>query len=57
MVAVPFSERMKFGFVGGLPEDVGGTRPLIHEDGEGVRVALEMGVASNGGALSEEGST
>ena len=53
----PASERMKLGFVCGRPEDVEVTRPLIHEDGEGVRVALEMGVASNGGALSEEGST
>ena len=57
MVVAPLSERTKFGFVCGWPEDVEGTRPLIHEDGEGVRVALEMGVASDGGALSEEGST
>ena len=48
---------MKLGFVCGWLEDVEGTRPLIHEDGEEAGVALEVEVASDGGALPEAGST
>ena len=57
MVVTPPSERTKLGFVCGWPEDVEGTRPLIHEDGEDAGVVLEVGVASDGGILPEVDST
>ena len=53
----PASGRMKLGFVCGRSEDVEVTRPLIHEDGEDAGVALEVGVASDGGILPEVDST
>ena len=48
---------MKLGFVCGWLEDVEGTRPLIHEDGEEAGVALEVEVVTGGEALFETGST
>ena len=57
MVLVPCSGRMKLGFVCSWLEDVEGTRPLIHEDGEDAGVALEVEVVTGGEALFETGST
>ena len=57
IVPFPSSERMKLGLVCDWLEDVGGTRLLIHEDGEEAGVALEVEVARDGGALPETGST